>query len=182
VNARSKGKGRGSTFTVTLPVNATSTAETNRQIDEKRALPLIEPDEKPWRAEISGIRILIVDDEADALSLMRRLLEDGRAKVYTANSANEGLLVIEKERPDILISDIGMPGLDGYDLVKELRRKPVDKGGATPAIAVTAYARSEDRTRAILAGFQHHVTKPVSPAELLAIISSLYSTTKSHSQ
>ena len=124
-------------------------------------------------ADFAGLKILVVDDEADARALMRRLFEDCRATVLEASSAAEALSLLRSARPDVLVSDIGMPGESGYMLIRSIRVLPPDAGGATPAVALTAYARTEDRMQAILAGFQHHVTKPVEPAELIAMVASL---------
>ena len=110
-----------------------------------------------------------MDDDHDARILVRRLLEECGASVMTCSSAEEALSAIVEDLYDILISDIGMPGKDGYMMIKELRSLDI----LLPAIALTAFARSEDRTRALNSGFQGHVAKPVEPAELLATISSL---------
>jgi CheY-like chemotaxis protein len=116
---------------------------------------------------------LVVDDEADARALMRRLFEDSRATVLEASCAADALSLLRSERPAVLVSDIGMPGENGYGLIRHIRALPAEAGGATPAVALTAYARTEDRTQAILAGFQHHVAKPVEPSELIAMVASL---------
>jgi CheY-like chemotaxis protein len=116
---------------------------------------------------------LVVDDEADARALIRRLFEDCRAVVLEASSATEALSLLRSARPDVLVSDIGMPGESGYMLIRRIRALPAEVGGATPAVALTAYARTEDRTQAILARFQHHVAKPVEPAELIAMVASV---------
>ncbi len=115
----------------------------------------------------------MVDDEPDARALVKRLLEDCKAVVTTAASASEALQALRRAKPDVVISDIGMPGEDGYALIRMVRALPPDEGGDVPAVALTAYARSEDRTRALLSGFQSHVAKPVEPAELVATVASL---------
>ena len=122
---------------------------------------------------IAGVRVLVVDDEPDARTLVRRLLEDCEAVVSTAESAAEALRRLEQDRPDVLVSDIGMPGEDGYSLIRRIRALGPDRGGNTPAVALTAYARAEDRVRSVLAGFQMHVSKPVEPAELITMVASL---------
>jgi CheY-like chemotaxis protein len=124
-------------------------------------------------AQIQGVRVLAVDDEPDARSLMKRLLEDCKAVVTLAASAAEAFERVRTECPDVLISDIGMPNEDGYSLMRRVRALPPDQGGTVPAVALTAYARPEDRIKAVMAGFQHHVAKPVEPAELIAIIAIL---------
>lgn len=123
--------------------------------------------------KLGGIRVLVVDDEPDARALVKRLLENCEAVVTTAASASEALEALRRAKPDVVISDIGMPGEDGYALIRMVRALPPDEGGDVPAVALTAYARSEDRTRALLSGFQSHVAKPVEPTELVATVASL---------
>ena len=115
----------------------------------------------------------MVDDSADARDLIKRLLEDCAAEVLTAGSVDEALVLVETEKPDVLISDIGMPDADGFELLKRVRALGPDRGGKVPAIALTAFARSEDRTRALRAGFLVHVSKPVDPSELIATVASV---------
>jgi CheY-like chemotaxis protein len=122
---------------------------------------------------IAGVRALVVDDEPDARALLRRLFEERGAVVSTASSATEALAMLQAERPDVLISDVGMPDEDGYELVRRVRALPPERGGRTPAIALTAYARAEDRVRAVVAGFQHHLAKPIEPVELIVLVASL---------
>jgi CheY-like chemotaxis protein len=123
--------------------------------------------------DLSGVRVLVVDDEADARELVRRVLEASNAIVITASSAAEGLELLRRERPHVLLSDIGMPEEDGYALLRKIRDLPPSEGGSIPAGALTAFARSEDRRRALMAGFQLHVPKPVEPTELLAVVANL---------
>ena len=122
---------------------------------------------------LAGYSVLIVDDEEDARELIGRILKDRGATVRTAPSGEEAMSLLEAERPDILVSDIGMPGMDGYTLIRSIREKWPDTVRELPAIALTAFARSEDRTRALLAGFQSHIAKPVEAAELVATVASL---------
>jgi CheY-like chemotaxis protein len=117
--------------------------------------------------------VLVVDDEADARLLLCRLLEDVGAVVEAASTAAEALERVRAGRPDVMVSDIGMPGEDGYSLIRRVRALRAEEGGNTPAVALTAYARPEDRARAVLAGFEHHVSKPVAPAELVSLIAGL---------
>ena len=117
--------------------------------------------------------MVVVDDEADARALVKRLLEDRGATARTAGSTGEALRLIGEEKPDVLVSDIGMPEEDGYSLIRRVRALEAGAGGNVPAVALTAYARAEDRMKAILAGFQMHVAKPVEPAELLTMVASL---------
>jgi CheY-like chemotaxis protein len=114
--------------------------------------------------------VLVVDDQLDALDLIARVLGDCDADVLTAGTAAEALLLVERERPHVLVSDIGMPEVDGFELLRKVRALGEGRGGGVPAIALTALARSEDRTRALGAGFQVHVSKPVEPSELLATV------------
>ena len=104
---------------------------------------------------------------------MKRVLEDRGAVVRAAGTVEEVLRLISEEKPDVLVSDIGMPGEDGYSLIRRVRAMRTESGGNVPAVALTAYARAEDRMKAILAGFQMHVSKPVEPAELLTMVASL---------
>jgi CheY-like chemotaxis protein len=101
------------------------------------------------------------------------VLEDCGARVFLAASAEEGLEILRRERPDMIISDIGMPDVDGYDFIRRVRALPEQEGGRTPAAALTAFARAEDRTKALRAGYQTHVAKPVEPTELTAVVASL---------
>lgn len=122
---------------------------------------------------IAGVKVLVVDDEPDARALVARLLEDCGCEVAMAGSAAEALDRVQAERFDVLVSDVGMPVEDGYSLIRRVRALGADRGGDVPAVALTAYARSEDRTRAILAGYQMHIAKPIEPSELFAIIATL---------
>jgi CheY-like chemotaxis protein len=170
ITAESPGEGRGATFHVRLPVRVV--AETGAMV---RPQP---PDRQELivpASEISlaGTRVLVIDDVPDARELLQAVLCDAGASVLTAESAAEGLAVVQAHRPDVIVSDIGLPGCDGYEFVRDLRRLGSTGGGRTPAIALTAFARSEDRTRAMLAGYQVHMSKPVEPQELVATIKSL---------
>jgi CheY-like chemotaxis protein len=127
----------------------------------------------PCPPELEGIRVLIVDDEPDARDLLEALFTQCKAIVATAASAAAGLELLGSFRPDVLISDIGMPEEDGYAFIAKVRARPPDAGGRVPAVALTAYARGEDRARVLLSGFQSHAAKPVEPVEILALVSSL---------
>jgi CheY-like chemotaxis protein len=120
---------------------------------------------------LAGVTVLAVDDEPDALSVVRRLLEDCQAQVLTAGSAAEALTLIADRQPDVLLSDIGMPDIDGYELIRRVRGTRA--GADLPAVALTAYARDEDQVRALRAGYQAHVAKPLQPAELLETVALL---------
>jgi signal transduction histidine kinase/ActR/RegA family two-component response regulator len=172
VRAKSPGPAQGATFVVSLPLTA---VHPEPEASEPRRHPTASesPQMPDLRDEIAGLRILVVDDEPDARNVLRRLLEECQATVYMAASAAEALVMLERERPDLMISDIGMPTEDGHELLRRVRSLPPERGGATPAVALTAYARPEDRVSAILAGFQHHLAKPVQVAELIAILASM---------
>ena len=124
-------------------------------------------------ADLAGIRVLVVDDQADARDLLRRVLEDCAAQVVTASTAEEAVRLAESAQPHVLVSDIGMPGTDGYELLRLIRALGPERGGRVPAIALTAFARTEDRTRALRAGFLVQVAKPVDPSELVATVASV---------
>jgi len=130
-----------------------------------------------WGApSLEGVWALVVDDETDARELVATLLEQCGAKVTAVASAQEALAAVSSEQqkgPDILISDVSMPEVDGYDLIRRIRELPPERGGRTPAVALTAYGRSIDRIRALSAGFQMHMPKPVEPAELATVVASL---------
>jgi CheY-like chemotaxis protein len=123
--------------------------------------------------ELEGLHVLVVDDEEDGRRLVATVLRQCGAQVTEANSAAEGFKAVRDLRPDVLISDLGMPGEDGYSLIKKVRALPPEQGGQIPAAALTAYARVEDRMRVLRAGFQIHLPKPVEPAELVAVVASL---------
>ena len=171
VTAASEGEGQGACFTVRLPLSVTQPRDAMARPPPRR--PAAPGSEQVRPSELKGVRVLVVDDEEDARELLRTLLEDSGASVLTAGSAEDGLQVLRAEQPDVLVSDIGMPGTDGYGFIERVRALPQEQGGRIPAVAITAYARSEDRTRVLRAGFQSHVPKPVEPVELLAVLASL---------
>ncbi len=170
VSAESPGVGQGSTFAVCLPVGvATIGSDPDRRhprASSHRDLAEDSPD-------LAGLRILAVDDEPDARDLIKRILTGYGAQVDTAASGADALEVLAKNKPHVLIMDIGMPDEDGYSVIQKVRQLAGAQGGNVPAIALTAFARLEDRRRAILSGFQMHMSKPVEPSELVAIVSSL---------
>ncbi|HYC01550.1 MAG TPA: ATP-binding protein [Candidatus Limnocylindrales bacterium] len=169
VRADSAGPGKGSTFTVTLP-RASMVGEQ----DAARGQARVGPGQASYeKMPLHGLRILVVDDESDTRELIQRVFEHCDADVHVAAGAKAALESIPVLRPHVLVSDIGMPEMDGYQLIRAVRRLPAEQGGRTPAVAVTAFARSEDRTRALLAGYQVHIAKPIEPAELVATVASL---------
>ncbi|MDQ3802377.1 MAG: PAS domain S-box protein [Acidobacteriota bacterium] len=171
VRADSAGEGAGSTFTVTLPV----TPVYRRGDVEERVRPAardtLHAHECPER--LDGLRVLVVDDEPDARELLSAGLGQCGAQVSTASSAREALEAVAGAKFDVLVSDIGMPGEDGYELIRRVRALPPGAGGRTPAVALTAYARAEDRLRAMRAGFEIHLSKPVELTELVVVIANL---------
>lgn len=167
VRAASAGEGRGATFTVSLPVAAVAAKSGDAGAAAASAGGLCA------EKMLEGVKVLLIDDDADGRFLGRRILEECGARVVTAGSAVEGLELLKRERPDVLVSDIGMPEADGYALIHWVRRLTAAEGGRTPAVALTAFARSEDRRRALLAGYQSHVPKPVEPAELVTVVAGL---------
>lgn len=180
VRASSPGPNEGATFTVVFPLAIVHAAP--RNAGEARIHPtqaLLGPTGgllgRPGTPDLSGLRVMVVEDERDARVLLQKLLETAQVDVRAAASAAEALEEIEKFTPDIVISDIGMPHMDGYQFIRALRRRSAARGGETPAVALTAFARSEDRTRALMAGYQMHMAKPVEPAELLATVAALTS-------
>jgi CheY-like chemotaxis protein len=169
IRAKSMGEGRGATFVVTLPLIILGKEEHSAGRVHPTAAELFEAVPVP---RLDGVRALIVDDEADALELIQRVLQNQGALVTTARSAAEALRVLESSTPDILVSDIGMPGTDGYQFMR-LVRAAEPKGRRTPALALTAFARPDDRKHAILAGYQAHLAKPFDMAELAIVVAGL---------
>jgi PAS domain S-box-containing protein len=167
VRAKSAGEGQGATFIVMLPLAPVRHPE-SRVHPTAKTLGL--PQEE---IRLDGVKVMVVDDEADARELIKQVLVQSHAEVATAGSVEEGLRQLQAVRPDVVISDIGMPEKDGYHFIRAMRGLPASRGGRTPAIALTAFARSEDRTRAMLAGYQVHIAKPIEPQELVATVSSL---------
>lgn len=174
VEAESGGEGSGSTFTVKLPLITLRSVEVSPEKSKEREHPTSNRD-VPFECtpELEGLHVLVVDDEEDGRALVTVVLEKCGAKVTEADSAAAGLKLLQELRPDILLSDLGMPGEDGYSLIKKVRALSVEQGGITPAAALTAYARVEDRMKVLRAGFQIHLPKPVEPAELIAVVANL---------
>ncbi|HET7730140.1 MAG TPA: PAS domain-containing protein [Usitatibacter sp.] len=173
VTAESGGEGQGATFTFTLPPVAFSSGSPRAGGRDGEERPEAGQATARERERVAGKRVLVVDDEADARDLVRKILEDCGAVVVTAGSSDEAIGIAQHARFDVLVSDIGMPGEDGYELMRRLRRQTPERNGDIPAIALTAYARPEDRTRSLRAGFQRHIAKPVEPAELISVVGGL---------
>jgi CheY-like chemotaxis protein len=162
IRAFSEGHGKGAELTLTLPLTPAPS-----RLHPRRAPPPLAA------AGLSGVTVLVVEDEPDARELAQRILEEHGASVVAAESGPEALAVLAERTPDVLVSDISMPGMDGYELVHRLRAHRDTQKRAVPAVALTAFARSEDRLRAQAAGFQAHVTKPIEPAVLIAAVGML---------
>lgn len=171
VRARSAGENQGATFIVALPL-----AVVHENGSEDRQHPRSHLSPPPLDGELpmlDGLKVLVVDDEPDARDVLRRVLQHRRAAVFLASGARDAIDLLRQERPDVIVSDIGMPNIDGYEMIRLIRSLPPEQGGRTPAIALTAFARSEDRRRAMMAGFQVHIAKPAEPPELVATVASL---------
>ena len=173
VGAASPGKGRGATFTVTLPLAAPREKASEIGRDRPAGAGEIPRDKVPAPDYLRGLRVLVVDDEPDARDLVSQMLMNHGAEVKTCASAAEALLTLDEWRPDALVSDIGMPGEDGYELLRKIRAREPERGGRIPAVALTAYVRAEDARRALAAGYQMHLPKPVKPNLLAAAVASL---------
>jgi PAS domain S-box-containing protein len=170
VSAESRGEGKGATFKVIFPV-------TDYQ-QESSPLPIISRPAETGELfghsfNLNGLRILIVDDDEVSRELLTTALFQSGAVTQAAASTAEALTILDDWQPDLLVSDIGMPVEDGYSLLRQVRERQPDRGGQIPAVALTAYAKSEDRLRALAAGFQMHIAKPIDPIEFLAVIASL---------
>jgi CheY-like chemotaxis protein/anti-sigma regulatory factor (Ser/Thr protein kinase) len=172
VHAESEGEGRGSTFVVALPLQAAA-QQAARFEGGAPPPPQAADEQEAQMPRLEGKSLLLVEDDDDAREMLRSLLEGRGARVTAAASAAEAWEALGRARYDVLVSDIGMPVEDGYGLVRRLREREAERGGMLPAVALTAYARDEDRTRALLSGFHAHVAKPVNPAELVAVVASL---------
>ena len=173
VRAESAGEGQGASFIVQLPVRAAAPADAAapRPADGCPApSAVVEPENDPLLART---RVLVIDDEPDTLHALATLLSLSVAEVRTAGSAAEALETIDAWRPDVVVSDLGLPGEDGYAFIRKLRARPAEHGGDVPAIAVTGYGQTEDRARGAAAGFQMHLVKPIEPPDLLAAITRL---------
>ena len=170
VRVKSPGEDQGSTFVVVLPVSPVRGDDT--AVIQKPTLAA-DPLETIPLPRLDGVAILVVDDESDGRALIARILEGRGARTVGASSAHEALQLLASQRFDVLLSDIGMPGVDGYDLIRQVRLLDTSRSGPIPAIAVTAYARPEDRQRSLLAGYNMHLSKPIEAPELIASIASL---------
>ncbi|MEQ8753323.1 MAG: response regulator [Coleofasciculus sp. G1-WW12-02] len=161
IAAESEGIGQGATFTVKLPLISDSLTKTHNSAPEDESL------------DLTDVTVLVVEDEVDTLELLTIILETYGARVEGFTSANEALAVLSQGQPDVLISDIGMPEMDGYEFIRQVRKLPRDRGGQIPAIALTAYAGETDQEKALAAGFDLHLSKPVEPDQIIEAIANL---------
>ena len=170
ISAESEGIGKGSTFTVDLPLaqerrDPARAEERKREVERRRS--------RSGVVRLDGVHVLLVEDDDDSRKLLGTMLKRYGARVTSTKSAAEALSVFDNELPDVMISDIGMPDQDGYELMRKLRAAPANRGGLTPAIALTGYASRKDRERALSAGYQQHMAKPIEQAEMIAAIAAL---------
>jgi CheY-like chemotaxis protein len=168
IHAKSMGENKGSTFVVHLPLIMNESGK----IVERAHPTTPVTDEAVPVPELNGMTVLVVDDEWDSIDLIRRVLETRGAKVIEAQSAQEALVKLERTTPDVIVSDIGMPDMDGYEFIRRWRAGEA-RGRKIPALALTAFARPNDRKRAIVAGYQAHLAKPFDLAELTIVIAGL---------
>ena len=171
VTALSSGAGDGTTFKVILPLMSVN----HNLSDGGEVWPTLkvtnpQPDSQP---SLAGVRVLVIDDESDACELIAAVLTGRGAEVVAVESAVEALAELQRQRFHVLVSDIGMPDIDGYALIEKIRQLPAEHGGRVPAAALTAYAGVQDRDRALKAGYQMHISKPVEPAELVTVVANL---------
>jgi PAS domain S-box-containing protein len=171
LEARSAGEGKGATFVVKLPRSLVRSAP----VEEARVHPSARAQaaEELPEPDLAGVRVLVVDDDSGTCELVRTILVPMGAEVLVAHSARQGRETLLRHRPHVLLADIEMPGEDGYDLIRQVRSLSPRQGGATPAAALTAFARNEDRWKALGAGFQLHIAKPVEPLGLATAVASL---------
>jgi CheY-like chemotaxis protein len=173
VSVASRGRGQGATFTVTLPLAPTREDAREGERDRPAGTGEISQSRAPSPDLLRDLRVLLVDDEPEARHLIGLILMSYEAEVRDCASAAEALQALDEWRPDALVSDIGMVGEDGYELMRKIRAREPERGGLIPALALTAYARAEDAQRALEAGYQAHVAKPVEPDKLATAVASL---------
>ena len=170
ISAESEGLGKGSSFTVDLPLaqerrDPARAEERRREVERRHS--------RSGVVRLDGVHVLLVEDDDDSRKLLGTMLKRYGARVTSTKSAKEALSVFDNELPDVMISDIGMPDEDGYELIRKLRSTPPDRGGLTPAIALTGYASRKDQERALAAGYQKHMAKPIEQADMITAIASM---------
>lgn len=169
ITAHSDGPGRGATFSVRLPLSPLRPTPDPEPSDQHPSSPSLESQGD----ELAGLSVLVVDDEPDSREMLGEMLSQLGAKVFIAGSAREALAVLDREHPHVLVSDIGMPGTNGYDLIRAVRQRSASDNGEIAAIALTAYASAEDQRRALEAGFHKHLSKPIELSELVSSIAGI---------
>jgi signal transduction histidine kinase/CheY-like chemotaxis protein len=172
VEAHSDGRGQGAVFTIRIRLADATEAALPEAVTREVHVPV----------RLGGVLVLVVEDEADTCELLAAALGHSGADVDSAASAAEALAALRRRRPDVLVCDIGMAGEDGYTLLASVRALPAEEGGMVPAIALTAYARADDRRRALAAGYQIHLPKPVDPDELISVVARLAGRSRSASR
>jgi CheY-like chemotaxis protein len=172
VESHSEGEGRGATFVVRIPL-----LDSELQVKSARRAAEF----RLGRPTANMRHVLLVDDDPDTRQLLQTILETAGFRTTAAENVENALQLLKQELPDLLISDIGLPGTDGYELIRQVRMLPEAKARGVPALALTAYSRSEDRARALRAGFAMHIPKPVEPAALVAAVETLCPPTARHS-
>ncbi len=170
VSIASPGQGKGTTVTVQLPITV---VHPQRDAEDRQHPSSSQGSASLSEGELAELKVVVVDDQSDARDLIKRVLEGAGARVRAASTVDEAVQLIVSDTPDVLLSDIGMPDADGFELLRRVRLLAPEQGGRVPAIALTAFARSEDRTQVLRAGFLVHIAKPVDPAELVATIASV---------
>ena len=173
VHAASDGEGRGATFTIRLPILAGAAPAERWSVLAERRFAVSMESPQPRSQRLDDVHIVVVDDHADGRTLTSLVLTEAGASVKAVASAREALQLLEGQRPDVLVTDIGLPEEDGYALVNQIRQHEAAHGGFLPAVALTGFTRAEDRARILAAGFQAHVSKPIDPAELTAAIAAV---------
>jgi len=173
VVASSPGKGQGATFKVLFPIASPAIIRPDKRPSGPELKQPTQLNQMGDKEDLHGVRVLVVEDDLDTLEMVKVILEDRGAEVITASSAGDALEALEHSLPDALVSDLAMPKQDGYELIKHIRQHDPERGGNIPAVALTANARAEDRVRALMAGFQMYVPKPVVPNELVAVVANL---------
>lgn len=168
VEAISPGKGQGATFRLLLPVTTAEVASLAGRDDAIHRAP-----RRPPALALAGVRALVVDDDHDSRELVTEVLRSRGVHVTAASSAEECLAALDREVPDIILSDIAMPEQDGFELLRRVRQRPEALGGNVPAVALTAYARAEDSERSLISGFQVHLAKPIDAEELVSTVARL---------
>jgi signal transduction histidine kinase/CheY-like chemotaxis protein len=165
IGVSSPGANAGTTFTLRLPL-----AEPEEAAEPSAPAASGTAPQAVQHGDLAGIKVLLVDDAEDTLDVLQQILQHSGATIMAANSAGSALALLEREHPDVIVSDIGMPEIDGFELMRRIRRRSAGAGGAVPAIALTAFTRQDDRNKAMLAGFTDYLAKPVEPGALVAHI------------